>query len=257
LSETRGHHPGLKGLEELVKSLKRFDAGRIHTTPWLQAQLPRSWRERQKDLNIKEGIKPDLVRVLENPLLVIEQGKAPDLERSLKNILRQPYQREEAGDWVVFSVPRSSFDYRPISPKAWSFQSNYNQPKASLAADGKISTRWTMDRPQVPGAYFQIDLRKAEKVARIRLLAGDSRNDYPRRYSLRYSTDGRTWASLDPYLSPVSLYWTGETLLKGGEDLDLTFPPTEMRHLKIVQTGQDEVYYWSIHEVELYEKLSK
>ncbi len=54
-------------------------------------------------------------------------------------------------------------------------------------------------------------------------------------------------------MSPVSLHWTGETLLKGGQDLDFTFPSTSMRYLQIVNTGKDEVYYWSIHEVEFYE----
>jgi hypothetical protein len=54
-------------------------------------------------------------------------------------------------------------------------------------------------------------------------------------------------------MSPVSLYWTGETLLKDSQDLDLTFPSTPMRYIKIVQTGQDDIFYWSIHELEIYD----
>ena len=78
-------------------------------------------------------------------------------------------------------------------------------------------------------------------------------NDFPRGLSIRYSTDGQVWTSLDPIMSPVLLRWTGETLLKGSQDMDLIFSPTPMRYLQIINKGKDEVYYWSIHEVELYE----
>jgi F5/8 type C domain len=141
-----------------------------------------------------------------------------------------------------------------LSSKHWRFQANFNPQKASLAADGKISTRWTTDRPQTPGAFFQIDLGQIEGINRIRLLTGTSVNDYPRAYSIRYSLDGKVWESLDSLICPVHLHWTGGTLLKTNENLDVVFPLTPMRYLRIVNTGKDDVYYWSIHEVKLYTK---
>ena len=195
-----------------------------------------------------------LVQTLSNPVFVVEKENASTLVHFLKNIFKRPYQEQEIGGQWVFSFPSSSDRYQPLSPKNWRFQTNYNPQKAYLAADGKITTRWTTDRPQVPGAFFQIDLGKMERVARIRLLVGNSRNDFPRGYSLQSSTDGKTWDSLNTIISPVSLHWTGETLLKGSADLDVIFPPTPMRLLKIVQTGKDDVYYWSIHEIEIYKR---
>ena len=105
----------------------------------------------------------------------------------------------------------------------------------------------------MPGAFFQIDLGKVERVARLRLLVGNSWNDFPRGYLIQSSEDGKTWSPLNTLISPVWLHWTGETLLKGGADLDFIFSPTPMRFLKIVQTGKDDVFYWSIHELELYQ----
>lgn len=44
-----------------------------------------------------------------------------------------------------------------------------------------------------------------------------------------------------------------ENLLKYQGDLDLWFPPTSTRYLHILQTGRAEAYYWSVHEIKLYE----
>jgi len=238
---------------QLISYLNRFNISNIFTTPWIQSQLPLDWREKQKSLVLQEG-KDGQVQTLSSPVFVVEKDNSTALTHFLINNFKQPYQEQEISGQVVYSFPPSSDRFRPLSPKNWRFQTNYNPQKASLAADGKMSTRWTTDRPQVPGAYFRIDLGRMEKVARIRFLVGESINDFPRGYSIRYSADGQTWTLLDSIMSPVSLHWTGETLLKGGNDLDLTFPSTSMRYLQINNTGKDNVYYWSIHEVEIYER---
>jgi 4-amino-4-deoxy-L-arabinose transferase-like glycosyltransferase len=240
-----------KDLTFLISGLKGFKTSDIRTTPWIQSHLPPEWgtpRTRQQN---EMG---NLVQTVLNPMFVVEKEKTSTLSHFLKNTLKLPYQEQEvSGHRVYFFYP--AFDrYRPISSTSWRFHTNYNQQKAHLAADGKLSTRWTTDRPQIPGAHFQIDLGKLERVARIRVLTGDSVNDFPREYSIRYSAEGQTWTSLDSNMSPVSLYWTGETLLKNSRDLDFTFPSTPMRYIQIINNGKDEVYYWSIHEVEIFEK---
>ncbi len=197
--------------------------------------------------------KDNLVRTVSNPVFVVEKENDSALTHFLISNLKQPYQEQIIGSQVIYFLTPSSNRFHPIPSTNWRFQTNYNPQEAHLAADGKMSTRWTTGRPQVPGAYFQIDFGKMEKVGRIRVLTGASVNDFPRGYSIRYSADGQTWTSLDSIMSPVSLHWTGETLLKGGQDLDFTFPSTSMRYLQIVNTGQDNVYYWSIHEVEIYD----
>lgn len=238
---------------KLISFLNQFDVTRIHMTPWIQSHFPWKWQAEERTLISREG-KVGFFQTLSKPAFVVEKENAPALAHFLTNNLRRPFKEYEIGDQAVFSLPSSPDDYRPLSSKNWRFQTNYNPQGAHLAADGKLSTRWTTDRPQVPGAFFQIDLGKEERIARLRLLVGNSRNDYPRGYSLQSSTEGETWTSLNIFISPVSLHWTGEALLKGGGDLDVIFPPTSMRFLRIVQTGKDKIYYWSIHEVEIYSK---
>lgn len=244
---------GSHDAKKLVSYLRQFDVTRIYTTPWVQSQFPPEWRAPKGRLGF-QGEGEGLVHSLSNPVFVVEKGNAPALTQFLRDNLKRAYEEQEIDGHRVFSLVSSSDQYLPLPRKNWGFQTNYNPGKARLAADGKITTRWTTDRPQVPGAFFEIDLREEKKVARVRLSVGSSANDYPRGYEMRYSTDGRTWTSLNALLSPHLLHWTGETLLKGSEDLDVTFPPTPMRYLKIIQTGRAAVYYWSIHEVEVYTK---
>jgi 4-amino-4-deoxy-L-arabinose transferase-like glycosyltransferase len=234
---------------QLVPYLKRSNITNINATPWVQSQLPPDWRIKRKAL---QNEKENLVQMVLSPVFVVEKENSSALAHFLKNNLKLPCQEKEISGQVIYSFPPTSDRYHPISSTHWRFKTNYNSQEAHLAADGKMSTRWATNRPQIPGAYFQIDLGKLEKVARIRVLAGDSINDFPRGYSIRYSAEGQNWTSLDSIMSPASLHWTGETLLKGGQDLDFAFPTTSMRFLKIINTGQDNVYYWSIHEVEIY-----
>ncbi|MGA3085037.1 MAG: discoidin domain-containing protein [Thermodesulfobacteriota bacterium] len=237
----------------LLSYLKEVSPAKIYTTPWIQSQFSPEWRAKQRALAV-EANNEGLVQTLLDPVFVVEKENASALTHFLKSNLRRPFQEHQINGQMVFSIPSSTELYRPLSSKHWRFQTNYNPQRAYLAADGKISTRWTTDRPQVPGAYFQIDFGKMEKISRIRILTGNSVNDYPRGFSIRYSNDGQVWTSLDPIISPVFLHWTGETLLKGTQDLDFIFSPTPMRYLQIVNKGRDDIYYWSIHEVELYQR---
>ncbi len=237
-------------VKPLIAYLKSFNPVNIYAAPWILAQLPPDWRAQKRALPLQ---KDDLLQTVSNPAFVVEKENNSALNHFLINNLKQPYQEQKIGGQVVYFFTPSAGRYRPISSTNWRFQTNYNPREAHLAADGKMSTRWTTGRPQIPGAYFQIDFGKMEKVGRIRVLTGASVNDFPRGYSIRYSADGQTWTSLNSIISPISLHWTGETLLKSGQDLDFSFPSTSMRYLQIVNTGKDDVYYWSIHEVELYE----
>lgn len=236
-------------LTSLITYLKRFNVYPVFAAPWIQSQLPPDWRARSRISALEKG---DRIQTVSNPVFVADNENASALTHFFKDNLKLPYLEQEVERKVIYFFNPSFNRFRSISPNSWRFQTNYNPGNAHLAADGKLSTRWTTNRPQLPGAYLQIDFGKLEKVARVRVLTGDSVNDFPRGYSIRYSLDGKAWTSLDATLSPVSLYWTGETLLKDSRDLDFTIPSTPMRYLQIINTGSDEHYFWSIHEIEVF-----
>jgi hypothetical protein len=95
-----------------------------------------------------------------------------------------------------------------------------------------------------PGMWFQIDLGQPQTFDRVVLDTVASPHDYPRAFSIEASPDGRDWR---PLLSVERAEDYPEPAL-----LDLRFPATTARHLRVQQTGSAVGWWWSIYEVYLY-----
>ncbi|MNB93326.1 F5/8 type C domain protein [compost metagenome] len=106
---------------------------------------------------------------------------------------------------------------------------------AARAYDRNNSTRWDTKTAQVPGQIYQLDMGRMEKINRIIVDTSGSSGDYMVSYELYLSDDGLQWGSFVA---------SG----KGAVITTITFPETETRFIKIVQTGK-KGNYWSIHEL--------
>jgi hypothetical protein len=67
-----------------------------------------------------------------------------------------------------------------------------------------------------------------------------SPNDYPRGYQLYVSNDGVSWSG------PIA---SGSG---SGAVTTISVSQTTARYIKVVQTGSDPTYWWSIHELNIY-----
>jgi hypothetical protein len=183
--------------------------------------------------------------------LVVEKQES----KSLEKILREAdslYREKEIGPYMVYYDFMGPKSQTSLSLKDVTVSSNANLADAKKAIDGNPKTRWTSGRPQEPGLYFQIDLGKTQSIKGCRLVLGQSVDDYPRSLRFLYSLDGRSWQEIKA-TAQTELYWTGETLLKMiGEKTSYSFPPVYLRYLRLLQEGQDPVFYWSIHELKLF-----
>jgi F5/8 type C domain len=65
-----------------------------------------------------------------------------------------------------------------------------------------------------------------------------SPTDGPQKYEVKGSSDGKQWKSLSK----------GEG---NGGFTDISFDPTSVRYLRILQLGSKPNKFWSIHELEL------
>jgi hypothetical protein len=242
--------------ERLLRHLKRLNPEAIYSNPWIEAHLP--WKIRPKAEKWERPVDNDFINpagflsALSSPVFVIENEKASALAADIRQRFSQEFREESLEGQVIFSPSQEKTNYKPISRKGWQITTNENFEDGFLAIDGKIKTRWTSKTPQVPGQFFQIDMGRLTRCSRLRLLAGPSAFDYPREYQIKVSVDGKQWQPLNMEKGPYSLYWTGENLLQYRADLDVSFIPTEFRYLRILQTGRDTIYNWSIHELELY-----
>ena len=114
-----------------------------------------------------------------------------------------------------------------------------NAGEAGNAIDGNPETRWTTATNQAPGQWFQIDLGWPAEVSKVVLDATGSGSDYPSRYEVYVSDNTENW---------------GEPVAKGRGDLPVTeiaCTPKAGRYVRIVQAGQKDGLWWSIHELKV------
>jgi F5/8 type C domain len=114
--------------------------------------------------------------------------------------------------------------------------------------DGDRISRWHTGGPQDPTNEVLVDLGASRKVTGVEMQIGGYVADFPRELTIDLSEDGATWRtgwSGSPGF--VALLATLEQPLVG----PLRFPldGTTARFIRMRQTGETRIYYWSIAEL--------
>lgn len=148
--------------------------------------------------------------------------------------------------------PATAPERHPISRAGRSATTSHNPGELVYAFDGDLGTRWLSNQPQSGNEEIIIQLDQPTDVSHLRLTAGrTSHGDYPRHLVIDSSADGRTWETL----------YSGrgfERLLIGAvpvEDIsfmDFPLPPNTSRLIRLRQTGSTPMFYWSMHEIDLW-----
>jgi uncharacterized protein len=114
---------------------------------------------------------------------------------------------------------------------------SHNARDLERAIDGDPGSRWSTNAFMKPGMWLGIDLRMQSEVYAITLDSTRSAGDYPRGYDVFISADYEDMGV------PVA---TGKG---AGPVTRIEFEkPVKGRHIKIVQTGEHDLF-WSIHEL--------
>ena len=146
--------------------------------------------------------------------------------------------------WTIEEL-RSTLPQPIGNRKKWKLTASHNGNKVGEAIDGNRQTRFDTGTPQVPGMWFQIELPEAAEISQITLDTRGSNGDYPRRYEVRVSDDGKNWSE------PVAKG-------RGKEPLtEIFFSPVNTKFIRITQTGRVNGLFWSIHELGLYKAGKK
>ncbi|MDB6019269.1 MAG: coagulation factor 5/8 type domain protein [Pedosphaera sp.] len=129
---------------------------------------------------------------------------------------------------------------KPITDHTgWKVSASHNSSTAPLAIDDDPKTRYTSEKTQTPGMWFQVELPEPTTVCGLRLDTVKSDRDYPRGYQVNLSNDGMDWSQ------PVA---SGE----GTEPLvEIGFPAASAKFIRITQTGTVPGLFWSIHELQI------
>jgi len=141
-------------------------------------------------------------------------------------------------------------DRIPLSGADWKATASVNAEKASLAIDGQILTRWDSGGRQEKGQTFVLDLGRISLLSGLGLRLGSSTQDYPRAYRVELSKDGIGWslaASSERTVLSILAFLEPKKL-----SLEIEFRPQEARFVRIVNEGETEILFWSIHELDVF-----
>jgi hypothetical protein len=226
--------------------------------PPIYYELCRRWR----DLPIRENIKDLRILGVNTILLHTSEIDGEDIERIMaewKAVGDEVQTVAIFGKDQVLKVkpgtplPSGTVQGTPAKPlirEGWTADSSVNRDLAALALDGSLATRWESG-PQKSGVSFTLDLGKRQPVQGISLKLGKSHSDYPRGYIVEISPDGVRWeqtAAQEKTVIPILAYMKPKDL-----SVDVFFDRKDARYIRITDTGEDPLYYWSIHEIEVYQ----
>jgi len=135
---------------------------------------------------------------------------------------------------------------------SWSASASVNAVSAGKAFDGSLQTRWDTAGIQKKGQWFELDLGRTYTIDGLSLKLSGSSLDYPRGVRVEVTTDGQTWtvvAENDRVIVPIRAFLHPRDIT-----VDIPFPVQEARRVRLVQTGKDRTYYWSIYELNVWSK---
>jgi len=124
--------------------------------------------------------------------------------------------------------------------------------KASLMIDDNPNTIWTSATTQTPGMTITVDMGAVYPVSELRFDLGDSLCDFQRGSRIEVSTDNQAWQKAFEYANVADgLFWDNNQprYLVRGTFFTCAFAPVTARYVRIVQTGSDPHFWWTIAEL--------
>lgn len=148
--------------------------------------------------------------------------------------------------WDLESVYVNTPDPEPdnsLDRSKWVLSANRNNDQVGRMIDNSVSTRWSSGTPQAPDQTITIDLTQSLNFNRIELDSSRSANDYPRAYSVFVSSDGTNWGSA----VKTGFGAAGITVME--------LSTQTARYIRIAQTGNNPNFWWSVHELKIFDDL--
>ena len=152
------------------------------------------------------------------------------------------------------AAPASAPERPPMSRSRLAASTSHSPDELIYAFDGDTETRWLSGHPQRGNEEITIQLDQPTDVSHLRLTVGRlSFGDYARHLIIESTADGRTWETLHSGRGFERLL-LGAVPVDGVSFMDLPLPPNTSRLIRLRQTGSTPMFYWSFHEVELWER---
>lgn len=161
----------------------------------------------------------------------------------------------EAGGALIFdlvALPQEPADrrLRPIDRESFVATASHSNG-LPLAFDGNRETRWSSDSHQSGTEWIRLALDRPRDLGGIRMDLARSVSDYPRWLVIESAIAGDDFKPLyeGSVLGPLM-----RGLLRDSASMEISLPPNRTTSLRLRQTGRTRVWFWSIHEMTLWER---
>jgi hypothetical protein len=141
----------------------------------------------------------------------------------------------------------------PILPSAIHAHASHSPDRLPFLFDGDLDGRWLSGAPQSGDEWISLRFDRARDVAAIRLrIAERSYGDYPREIAIDSIDDGGSTTLFRGSVLPA----LARGLLADGKypAITLFLTPNRSRELRLRQLGKAGRFFWSIHELEVWER---
>jgi hypothetical protein len=159
------------------------------------------------------------------------------------------------GEFVVVQArPARSLGFEAIAPASWRVTTSHRPHEAIHLADRDAGTGWSTGQRQAPGQWLLVDLGRDETVARVDLLATESR-EVPAGFHVSVSRDGAQWeetVSVPRYWGPLFRSGSHPFLKVRRGRVQAAFEPRPARFVRVALTGDSSPHAWSAREVFVY-----
>jgi hypothetical protein len=200
------------------------------------------------------GLLPALVPA---PDLAIAYAPGLASAASIEAILTRAgwsFAREDVGNYRLLTrFARRPLGGTRLAREGWRLRGGPDGGTGEAAADGRLETRWSTGRPQRPGDSLEVDLPAPTTLVGVDVELGGFTTDYPRDLVVEIAREDGSWTRVPVELVlDGPLVWAGTHVLRDGvEHVALRFAPIRTRAVRLVQTGEDPVYDWSVAELHL------
>lgn len=204
------------------------------------------------------------VRALGARYVVMHGGRfgSPAMEAALIRELEngQISSRHDFGRTVVFTlaedVPPVGEDgnARPIPHTAMRTRSSHAPDRLPLLFDGNRDSRWLSAGRQTGREWIEIELDGPRDVAHVRMQTAErSFGDYPRELTIEAVEPAGTRTLFHGSVLPH--FARGFLVDHAYPTIDVVLPANRARTIRLRQAGVTDELFWSIHELELLERV--
>lgn len=142
----------------------------------------------------------------------------------------------------------------PLAAAAIQASASDSADRLSQLFDGNPDTRWISGRPQSGDEWIELSLDGTRDVHIVRMqLGARSFGDYPRRLAIEGSEGSGSRVLFEGTVLPQ----LAAGIIVDGDYpwVEIVLPQNRVRSLRLRQTGTARTFFWSIHELQLRERV--